>query len=92
MYDGYAAGGYYSHTGSGTNYLCLPKDPLHEPDIASGSRARIYGAEYSKQLGFKNNLHNHDVPGLFELCVIGDSLAHAVRVNFHEMSVICTWL
>ena len=62
VYDGYATGGYYTHTGSGTNYLCLPKDPLHEPDIASGSRVRIYGAEYTKQPGFKNNLHNHDVP------------------------------
>ena len=37
-YTGYAAGGLYSHTGSGSNYLCLPEEPLwgHFDDGTTG--------------------------------------------------------
>ncbi|XP_053378497.1 uncharacterized protein LOC123537994 [Mercenaria mercenaria] len=47
VYDGYAAGSYYSQKGSGINTLCLPKDPNYD-QYTDGLQpsGRIYGAEY----------------------------------------------
>ena len=65
----------YTHTGGGSNILCLPKDPLWGNFTTAGElSAYIYGAEYEissyKKLGnngmFSNqnaqSLHNHNVP------------------------------
>jgi len=45
VYDGYAGGSWYSHTGGGSDTLCLPKDP-ELVDIVGGGRSHVYGAEY----------------------------------------------
>ncbi|KAJ8303209.1 hypothetical protein KUTeg_019605 [Tegillarca granosa] len=57
------AGSLYSHTGSGSNYLCLTTDPLwgHYDDSAGVHTAQIYGAEY-EGLVFSSSLHDEDAP------------------------------
>ena len=52
MYSGYAAGGYYTHSGSPANLLCLPPDPQYYSPSSSGSQY-IYGVEYD--IGGVNN-------------------------------------
>ena len=63
LYDGYAGGSHYTHTGGGSNYLCLPRDP-DLVNIVGGDRSLLFGAEY--QLGSTdsslNILHDEDVP------------------------------
>lgn len=75
VYEGVAAGQYYTHTGGASNVLCLPKDPLWGNfTSAAETSAYIYGAEYElsnyKALGkngvfsTKNaqSLHDHNMP------------------------------
>lgn len=62
VYDGYAASGRHTHAGSGTNYLCLPKDPLWADDISGGNSGLIYGAEWEIPAGSLNNMASQDVP------------------------------
>ena len=62
---GITGGKYYSHTGSGTNTLCLPHDPDSPPSdfpttTFSGNHAALYGAEY--QFTYKNVAIDDDVP------------------------------
>ena len=46
-YSGFAAGGFYTHGGGGTNYQCLPLNPQFDNVThAGGSVSYIYGAEY----------------------------------------------
>ncbi|XP_077867993.1 uncharacterized protein LOC100375332 [Saccoglossus kowalevskii] len=48
VYEGVMGGAHYTHTGSGSNYQCLPLNPIYD-DLGSGtgrSRALMYGAEY----------------------------------------------
>jgi len=63
LYDGYVGGSHYTHTGGGSNYLCLPRDP-DLVNIVGGSRALLYGAEY--ELGSTDSpmsgLQNEEVP------------------------------
>jgi len=63
VYDGYAGGSHYTHSGGGSNYLCLPRDP-ELVDITGGSRSLLYGAEY--ELGSTNSplsgLKDEEVP------------------------------
>ena len=64
-YTGITGGKYYSHTGSGTNTLCLPHDPDSPPSdfpttTFSGNYAALYGAEY--QFPYKNVAIDDDVP------------------------------
>ena len=64
--QGFAGGGSFGETGSGTNYLCLP----HNPDCAPSDfptalenrdlNARIWGAEF--QFSYGNIKVNDDVP------------------------------
>ena len=59
-------GSHYRHTGGGSNYLCLPLDPIFEKTI-SGSQGGtyIYGTEYeihSYPNMFPSNLQDHDAP------------------------------
>ncbi|XP_041472877.1 uncharacterized protein LOC121422111 [Lytechinus variegatus] len=48
VYSGSTAGAYYSHTGGGVNYLCLPKEPIYSEveRTAHASRSLLYNAEY----------------------------------------------
>jgi hypothetical protein len=64
VYDGYAGGGHYTHKGSGSNYLCLPRDPTWGQYIDGFQTAdRIYGAEYyTADYPNWKHLHYQDVP------------------------------
>ena len=59
---GYMGGDYYTHTGGGANYLCLPKVPKYDQykDGYQNHGGFVYGTEY--ELSFKKNLHDHDAP------------------------------
>jgi len=48
VYSGYAGGKHWKHTGSGTNYLCLPKNPIWGSvySDADDNGALVYGVEY----------------------------------------------
>ena len=59
-------GSYSTHTGGGSNYLCLPLDPIFDK-ITSGNQGHsyIHGTEYqvsSNPNVFPTNLDNHDAP------------------------------
>ncbi|XP_071956951.1 uncharacterized protein [Antedon mediterranea] len=63
VYTGYIAGGHYSHSGAGTNPLCLPEAPEYDNGlIASGSyRSLIYGSEFqTSNYNPLANLHDKD--------------------------------
>ncbi|KAL9965212.1 hypothetical protein ACROYT_G028983 [Oculina patagonica] len=65
VYTGVMGGGYYTHIGGGTNYVCLTNNPIYDK-YESGwqGRAAIYGTEYQTSFpGFRRgNLHQHDAP------------------------------
>ena len=53
VYQGIAAGSWYSHTGGGANYLCLPQEPKYSnyrPGVQGHSP--LYGTEYETQTNF----------------------------------------
>ncbi|KAH3783567.1 short-chain collagen C4-like isoform X1 [Dreissena polymorpha] len=64
VYEGFTAGSYYGHTGSGANYLCLPAEPLWGVyDDGFKTPAIIYGTEYeTSDSPVFNHLHEHEVP------------------------------
>ena len=60
LYAGRAGGSWFSHTGGGANYLCMPNDPdylTYTPGVQGLSP--VYGAEYQAGLP---NIHDHNVP------------------------------
>ena len=59
---GCMGGDYYTHTGGGTNHLCIPKVPKYDQykDCYQDHGGFVFGTEY--KLSFKKNLHNHDAP------------------------------
>jgi len=63
VYDGYAGGAHFTHSGGGNNYLCLPKDPgwslLNSP---AQHYSYVYGAEYHTHDSDWDYLKEHDVP------------------------------
>ena len=63
--EGAMGSGYYTHTGGGTNYVCLTNNPIYDK-YQSGwqGTAAIYGTEYQTSFpGFtRGSLHNHDAP------------------------------
>ena len=62
---GAMGGGYYSHTGGGTNFVCLTNNPIYDKYQSGWQvRAAIYGTEYqtSSFPGLLGTLHNHDAP------------------------------
>ncbi|KAH3845135.1 hypothetical protein DPMN_087408 [Dreissena polymorpha] len=64
VYTGQAAGGHYTHPGSG-EYICLPSDPEYDQynDVSDPTRSLMYGAEYETQSNPAfSNLHQNDVP------------------------------
>ena len=63
---GVMGGSWYGNTGGGSNYLCLPLDPIFDK-TTSGSQghSNIYGTEYEvagHPRMFSRNLDNHDAP------------------------------
>ncbi|CAC5367052.1 unnamed protein product [Mytilus coruscus] len=66
VYKGYAAGKHYNMGGSGSNLLCLPKNPEWK-DYKEGENAdtgKLYGIEY--EIGYNkpypNTFHDKDMP------------------------------
>ena len=61
VYSGSAAGSFYTHTGSGANYLCMPHDPEYTHQTRGGFQLHglIYGTEYEAPI---SGTSNHDVP------------------------------
>merc|ERR1712134_230117 len=48
LYEGFVASDYYTHAGSGANYLCMHPKPEFPPGMSTGNQdgALIYGVEY----------------------------------------------
>ena len=66
LYKGKAAGSYYSETGGGANYICLPNEPeflSYTPGVYQW-QSYIYGAEYQSygNSGPFSPINNHNVP------------------------------
>ena len=63
VYEGIAAGAWYSHTGGGSNYLCLPKDPDYS-DFQSGKQgdSTIHGVEYQTDGAPLDSVDEHNAP------------------------------
>ena len=58
-------GSWYNHQGGGSNYLCLPLNPIFDRIIPGDQGySYIYGTEYeiSGLNTFPRNLHDHDAP------------------------------
>ena len=64
VYDGLAAGSYYTHTGGGANYQCIPKIPKYS-NYYPGRQGMspLYGTEYQQDHGAPlPNIEQHNVP------------------------------
>ena len=62
---GIAGGKWYNHSGSGSNYLCLPETPEYDDYQADATtyRGRVYSAEYQvPDFPPYAGKQNHDVP------------------------------
>ena len=59
-------GSHYTHTGGGSNYLCLALDPIFEKTTpGTQGYSYMYGTEYEVSAFpnmFPRNLHDHDAP------------------------------
>ena len=69
LYSGRAAGSFWSHTGGGSNYQCVPNDPeTFAHGNGTSQSSYIFGAEYETALYLENlpassiPLHNRIVP------------------------------
>ncbi|CAB3977600.1 Hypothetical predicted protein [Paramuricea clavata] len=68
MYSGVMGGAHYTNAGGGSNYLCLPLNPIYEKYVDGDQQAaHMHGVEY-QPLGEQNkifpdrNLDNDDAP------------------------------
>ena len=63
VYSGIAAGSWYSQSGGGANYLCMPKKPKYKSDLTyrggSNAHSQLYGLEYENPV---QGSHNHNAP------------------------------
>ena len=65
VYSGIAAGSFYSHTGGGANYLCMPEDPDYSTfNTGVQAHSQIYGTEYETPYGQSvlPVVNEHNVP------------------------------
>ena len=66
VYSGRAGGSFYSESGGGANYLCMPNNPQYS-SYAPGvnGKVHIYGTEYQVYdagTPVSHSLHDHNVP------------------------------
>ena len=61
IYAGRTGGSYWSNTGGGSNYLCLPDTPQYTLSYTPGSQSysEIHGTEYEQPVA---GTHNHNAP------------------------------
>ncbi len=62
VYDGITAGSWLQHTGGGSNYICLVKDPKYPQEATSSSDNWIYGTEYETGGSPLNRVNDHNPP------------------------------
>ena len=62
VYDGITAGSHYTHTGGGSNYICLVKDPKYPPQANTTSGNWINGTEYKTYRGALRRVADHNAP------------------------------
>ena len=62
LYEGFIASDYYTHPGSGYNYLCMHPQPQFPPGVSNGNQdgALLYGVEY-QNTGAVDKNHNKDL-------------------------------
>ncbi|KAJ7355021.1 hypothetical protein OS493_028688 [Desmophyllum pertusum] len=63
--SGVMGSGRYTHTGGGSNFLCLTNNPIYDKyESGFQGTAAIYGVEYESGSfpGFKNNIQDHNAP------------------------------
>ena len=62
VYSGIAAGSWFTQSGGGANYLCMPEDPEYKSDLnyrPLTDHSQLHGVEYQHPL---QGHHNHNVP------------------------------
>src|SRR6218665_868377 len=69
LYRGVAGGSWYVSTGGGSNYLCLPLDPIwgaYNEGVEKGSKLQGEEYQFPTAFGLNNNhnrpLHDNNVP------------------------------
>ena len=63
VYKGRAGGAHYKHTGSASNYICMPDDPEYYSDGTPSTRsALVYGSEYQTAGSPLAALNDDNVP------------------------------
>ena len=63
VYYGRAGGAHYTHSGTASNYICMPHNPEYYSSGTPGTYpAYVYGAEYETYGSTLANLVNHNVP------------------------------
>ena len=67
VYTGTMAGSYYTHSGGGSNFLCLPEEPNYNGlnTKSKGSVSFLYGTEYEGPI-----VGNHDHGAPCALCYV----------------------
>jgi len=63
--SGYIGGGHWTHSGGGSNYVCLPENPKYlNYKPGHQGMSYMYGAEYEHVFNpfARSNLHDHDAP------------------------------
>ena len=76
VYDGFAGGSHYDHTGGASSMLCLPKDPDWEAgktnDKSDSSVGLIYGVSYEDSAGRSDQLFGESHDDRHVPCVVCD--------------------
>ena len=62
VYNGITAGSWYQHTGGGSNYICLVKDPKYPPQATTSSSNWIHGTEYETGGSALHRVNQHNAP------------------------------
>uniref|UniRef100_A0A1X7V7M9 Uncharacterized protein n=1 Tax=Amphimedon queenslandica TaxID=400682 RepID=A0A1X7V7M9_AMPQE len=62
LYEGITGGEWYTHTGGGANYVCLPKVPQYMSTNVPQYSAYMYGTEYDNVNNIFSGKHDHNVP------------------------------
>ena len=62
IYNGITAGSHYTHTGGGSSFICMVKEPRYYPGAGTDGGSYIYGTEYHTAGKGLNSLNQDNVP------------------------------
>ena len=63
IYSGLVGGGFYTQTGNGASYMCLPRNPQYLSTQTIPAASYIYGAEFETgNRIFSKRTHDYNVP------------------------------